>query len=403
MLPTASLFFRFLLFAVGIAANSVVIRQGPVSLPLARHINITGSNDLVQKDRARAKNLVANIQAIEGRDSPGTVVSVGVTSVGIRYEVTSASVTLQPIVNTLVIDTGSSVTWLGAGKPYVKTKSSMQTSNDVFQSYGSSSTEFYGTEFIDTVTIAPGLVIPRQSIGVASKLVGFKGFSFDGILGIGPVDLTLGALSPAVNSTIPTIIDNLFSQGPSHPIFSQCPSSLTTTSPVKNGELTFGGTDQIPLPQLVLRTGSGASTSPSGTVPRPLFSPGLRRCRHWKRLHLIATDAFNRYRAATGAVLDSTTGLLRITPAQYSNLKSLFSQPAARRSSSPKCADLASRVNELIGGTSQYIYLIIHDIGTPSGQGLDFLNGSHSSSASTRSSTLPSTASVSPLRHSLQQ
>jgi hypothetical protein len=89
MLPTASLFFRFLLFAVGIAANSVVIRQGPVSLPLARHINVTGPNDLVQKDRARAQNLVANIQAKAGvARGPGTVVSVGVTNVGVTYEVT---------------------------------------------------------------------------------------------------------------------------------------------------------------------------------------------------------------------------------------------------------------------------------------------------------------------------
>jgi hypothetical protein len=88
MLPTASLFFRFLLFAVGIAAKSVIIRQGPVSLPLARHINVTGPNDLFQKDRARAKNLVANIQAIAGRDNPGTAVSVGVSDVGVLYEVT---------------------------------------------------------------------------------------------------------------------------------------------------------------------------------------------------------------------------------------------------------------------------------------------------------------------------
>jgi hypothetical protein len=35
------------------------------------------------------------------------------------------------LLDTLIIDTGSSVTWLGAGKPYVKTKSSMQTLNDV--------------------------------------------------------------------------------------------------------------------------------------------------------------------------------------------------------------------------------------------------------------------------------
>jgi cathepsin E len=38
-----------------------------------------------------------------------------------------------------------------------------------------------GTEFTDQVTLTPGLVIPHQSIGVASTSTGFAGV--DGILG----------------------------------------------------------------------------------------------------------------------------------------------------------------------------------------------------------------------------
>jgi hypothetical protein len=38
-----------------------------------------------------------------------------------------------------------------------------------------------GTEYIDTVTIAPGVTIRQQSIGVASNATGFN--PFDGILG----------------------------------------------------------------------------------------------------------------------------------------------------------------------------------------------------------------------------
>lgn len=45
--------------------------------------------------------------------------------------------------------------------------------------YGSGS--FSGTEFTDTVTLASGLVITKQSIGVASTSEGFSGV--DGILG----------------------------------------------------------------------------------------------------------------------------------------------------------------------------------------------------------------------------
>jgi hypothetical protein len=38
-----------------------------------------------------------------------------------------------------------------------------------------------GTEYIDTVTIAKGVVISQQSIGVASQSNGF--YPFDGIMG----------------------------------------------------------------------------------------------------------------------------------------------------------------------------------------------------------------------------
>ena len=40
-------------------------------------------------------------------------------------------------------------------------------------------------------------------------------------------------------------------------------------------------------------------------------------------LILIATDAFDGYKEATGATSDSSTGLLRISPTQYSNLQNL--------------------------------------------------------------------------------
>jgi len=41
-------------------------------------------------------------------------------------------------------------------------------------------------------------------------------------------------------------------------------------------------------------------------------------------LVVLATDGFNKYKTATGAVLDNGTGLLRITSAQFSALQSLF-------------------------------------------------------------------------------
>ncbi|KAH9979467.1 aspartic peptidase domain-containing protein [Lactifluus volemus] len=330
MLPTASLFFRFLLFAVGIAA-----------IP-----------SLFAKVQFHCLLLGTSTSLAPMTFSKGPIVSVGVTNDGVSYEVTVG--VGNPATNyTLLIDTGSSNTWLGAGKPYVKTKSS--------------------TEFIDTVTIAPGVVIPRQSIGVASELVGFEGFSYDGYLGIGPVDSTLGTLSPAVNSTIPTIIDNLFSQGTiTSNIFSVSFEPTTTTS-VKNGELTFGGTDKAahPLDSPITATSPsngywGIDQSIRYGTSTTILTRTAGIVDTGTVLTYIATDAFNRYRAATGAILDSTTGLLRITPAQYSNLESLFFTTGGTTFELTQNAQIWPRaLNEAIGGTSQYIYLIIKTLALP--------------------------------------
>ena len=82
-------------------------------------------------------------------------------------------------------------------------------------------------------------MIQNQSIGVASSAQGFQGV--DGILGIGPVDLTEGTVSG--NAPVPTVTDNLFAQGTiandSIGIFYQ----PTTEEGALNGELTFGGVD----------------------------------------------------------------------------------------------------------------------------------------------------------------
>ena len=120
------------------------------------------------------------------------------------------------LLDTLLIDTGSSNTWVGAGQPYVKTSTSQETDDSAVISHHRTSvsaltnpclpvcviwiwvvlwwvyiydsrlhyiptSSFLGTEYLDTVTIALGLVISQQSIGVASNSTGFDGF--DGILG----------------------------------------------------------------------------------------------------------------------------------------------------------------------------------------------------------------------------
>ncbi|KAI0253242.1 aspartic protease [Lactifluus subvellereus] len=378
MLPTALLTgFTFLLLAVGIAAEPIVIHRAPVSLPLARRLNVTGSHDLVRKDQARAKNLV---KVGKARQS-GADVSVEATNTGTHYEA-DVGIGSPPTSYTLLIDTGSSNTWVGAGKAYVKTSTSQQTPNDVSVSYGSGS--FSGTEFLDTVTIAPGVVIPGQSIGAASKSTGIDGP--DGILGIGPVDLTIGTLSPDKNTPVPTVTDNLFNQGTIEFNLVSVSFEPTTELRVKNGELTFGGTDSAKFTGEITFAPI-TTTSPSSqfwgidqsieygdsttilTTTAGIVDTGTT-------LILIATDAFERYRSATGAVLDNTTGLLRITSEQFDNLESLFfTIDDTTFELTPNAQIWPRALNSAIGGTADSIYLVVSDLGTPSGQGLDFING----------------------------
>jgi len=86
MFPTATL-TAFLLLVVSVAANPIVVRKPPVSLSFARHLNITGTHDLIKKDQARAKNLVSVSKAKQsGTLSSDAIVSVGVTNVAVVYE-----------------------------------------------------------------------------------------------------------------------------------------------------------------------------------------------------------------------------------------------------------------------------------------------------------------------------
>ncbi|KAI9450419.1 aspartic peptidase A1 [Lactarius psammicola] len=380
MFPTASL-TAFLLLVVSVAANPIVVRQSPVSLSLARYLNITGAHDLVKKDQARAKNLIAIGKAKQsGRSSDG-IVGVHATNVAVSYRV-SVGVGNPPTSYNLLIDTGSSNTWVGAGKAYVQTSTSVQTEDSVSVSYGSGS--FSGTEFLDTVTLGDGLVIPEQSIGVASNSSGLG--DFDGILGIGPVDLTIGTLSPATDTSIPTVTDNLFSQGTIASNLVAVSFEPTTTTSAENGELTFGGTDSTKF------------TGELTFVPRTETSPasdfwGIDQSIHYgifqnilsttagivdtgSTLILIATDAFDRYKSATGAVLDETTGLLRITSIQFDLLQSLFFTAGGTSFELTANAQIWPRaLNTQIGGSSGSIYLVVTDIGSPSGSGLDFING----------------------------
>jgi saccharopepsin len=94
---------------------------------------------------------------------------------------------------------------------------------------------------LDTVTLNSDLVIEKQFIGVvASGSSTGLAESFDGILGLGPVDLTNGTVSNT--GEVPTVMDNLYSQGM---ISSEILGVFfsPTSSDNAYGELTFGDYD----------------------------------------------------------------------------------------------------------------------------------------------------------------
>ena len=90
----------------------------------------------------------------------------------------------------------------------------------------------------------------------------------------------------------------------------------------------------------------------------------------------VLADAFQTYQSLTGGTPDSATGLLSITSDQYTNLQSLLFTIGGTSYELTANAQIWPRsLNTAIGGSSSAIYLVVADIGTPSGSGLDFTNG----------------------------
>ena len=121
--------------AVAVSAKPIVIRDSPVTLPIARRFNTTGVHSLLKADQARAQVLKARSQASKGKVSSaaGKVfadVNVPVTNQATIYTA-SVGVGTPPTNYDLIIDTGSSNTWVGAGTAYVKTSSSVDTGDEV--------------------------------------------------------------------------------------------------------------------------------------------------------------------------------------------------------------------------------------------------------------------------------
>lgn len=285
------------------------------------------------------------------------VLSVGVGSPASNYD--------------LIVDTGSSNTWVGAAKPYVVTSTSIQTVDTV--AVNGRNGNFSGQEYIDQVTIASGLVIPQQSIGVANSSTGFDGV--DGVLGLGPTDLTIGTLAPDSGTTIPTVTDNLFSQGTirEHLVF------------IASQEITFGGTDpdmfRGSITYVPITSTSPASnywgidaTFTYGSSGTSILSTTAGIIDHRNSLILLASDSYSTFMGLTGAYTDQATGFPAL--ASCDKLESIFLQIGGTPFEvTVEQYRWPADQYTLIGGNANTCYLAVADLGTNSGQGLDFILG----------------------------
>jgi cathepsin E len=361
----------FVTLALGIAANPVIIDRSPIlSIPLSQIRNITSGHNLVASNLARAQAFKDRSKAQGSAQAKRQTVPV--TNELVSY-IASVGVGADDSQFDLIVDTGSSNTWVGATKKYTQTSTSHSTGDSVEVSYGSG--DFEGTEFTDQVTLSSSLVIKSQSIGVASSSSGFEGV--DGIIGIGPVDLTEDTVSRT--TTVPTVTDNLFSAGTIAENLVAISFEPATSDESANGELDFGGTDSSKFTgdiTFTSKVGDFWGISQSVSYGSETIVSNLEGIVDTgTTLLLLVTNSYNAYVKATGAVLDNTTGLLKVTEAQFNALENLvFTIGGTEFTFTPNAQIWPRSLNAEIGGVAGDIYLIVSDLGAET-EGFSFING----------------------------
>lgn len=123
-----------------LAFPNVQIRETKASLPFAGRLNVSGSR-LPDIDRARAAQHKTNAKFSSGTKRQTS--SVDITNEAVTY-VADVGVGSPATTYSLLIDTGSSNTWVGAGQAYVRTSTSQATGELSEITYGSGF--FFGNE-----------------------------------------------------------------------------------------------------------------------------------------------------------------------------------------------------------------------------------------------------------------
>ncbi|KAG2370266.1 aspartic peptidase domain-containing protein [Suillus spraguei] len=380
------------LLALSTTGSPVEVRNSPIAIPLTRRLNFSnGTINLLQHDKAR-------VAALRNYNTHGRRADIiPVSSFYFGYQI-AVGIGSPPTMYDLILDTASSVTWVH-NDVYVQTTTSVDTGQRVREDYGDeidSDGDGDGDEsddlpylegiiWNDSVTLG-GLTVAEFQLGIATEAEGVRGQI--GILGIGPTVLSLDTLIDEPDKMSPTITDYLYDQGKIdehvvgiffQPITAESEDSLS-------GEVTFGGTDntkyfgnvvytlvtiQPPASEYwgINQRITYGSTEILGTTAGIVDTGAI--------LIYIASDAFEKYKDATGATYDEHTELLRITEDQYSNLQNLdFHIGGQTFSLTPNAQIWPRSLNDKhVNADPNGIYLIVGNTGRHSGQGDDFSLG----------------------------
>ncbi|KAJ7478004.1 putative cathepsin E [Mycena galericulata] len=296
----------FVAAVIGFAsALSVEERAAPlIKAPLKKISTVTNAANIVARDNARLNHYFKK-KAVDERQTAPVINEV----FSYIAEVVVGSQTFD-----LIVDTGSSNTWVGATTKFTAGSTGKSTGDSVSVSYGSGS--FSGTEYTDTVSIN-GNTVTKQSIGVAKSSTGFTGT--DGIVGFGPEELTEDTVSGVTE--VPTFLQNLESQG----VISENVLGVSFAPPSgsssedTNGELTFGGVDDSAFTGDITYTTrvspywgvsvskfAFGSTSLGTTTASGIVDTGTT-------LLYVPTAVYNKFLTAAKGTLDSDSGLVKFT------------------------------------------------------------------------------------------
>jgi hypothetical protein len=147
MLLVASL-APFVLLATEVVANPVVIRESGssgVSVPISKKFSNNSTTDVVKSDQARLMSFRNQSDRSALFSTPSVSLSDNVFSfiatVGIgnanpatnceSFQFPPSIVSYMPVLDKLVLDTASAITWVGANQTYKVTQSSASTPDSV--------------------------------------------------------------------------------------------------------------------------------------------------------------------------------------------------------------------------------------------------------------------------------